>query len=432
MVFSLHAGSELKGMPARSVSVASASGAHGSTGYVTLLLLVCCGHHWFLCLLQNVGIHTNPSIVGAVELLLYLSCAPLLRYRISPRMITAILFTVGVLTFMAILREGRLDIKAIRDLLIPAIFIWTGRSWSGSLNDLDRSVRVAVIFIVGIALVETIAFDTYTRFINTFTYYVGLGGISESNAQVSGQTVTLNGLRPEGIGRTLLPQILGNHRASSVFLEPVSFGNFAVIVMAWALSKPVELWKRTAWFGGAALVMIVLADSRFALYSATLLVLLRICLKGNGHYFAMLAPLIGLGLLFVVAVYAPGAGDNLHGRLTTSGAHLLEFDEAALFGMSAYNIDFGDMGYAYVISRFGLPLVAALWILLFALPLKTEQARRFRTFTAAYMALILCISGTSVFALKTAAMLWFLFGYLSVQRQEQRPEQGARNLAVAR
>jgi putative polymerase len=419
MMFSLRAEA-----PARAISIspgtaANVRGLSTSVGYAAALLLIACGHHWLLCLLQNIGLHTRPAIIGAVELLIYFSCLPLLQYRISPRIIAAILFMIGILTVMAILREGRLDVKAMRDLFIPAVFIWAGRSWRGSIEDLDRAFRCVVIVVVGIGLTEAIFFETYTRFINTFTYYVGIGGIAEANAQVSGQTVTLNGLRPEGIGRTLLPQVLGNHRVSSVFLEPVSFGNFAVVTMAWALSKPAEQWKKMAWFGGAAVLMIVLADSRFALYTVVLLGLLRLCVKRNGHYLALITPLIGIAMLLGIAMFVPGYGDNLHGRLTVSGSHLMHFNEAALFGMNSFAVDFGDMGYAYVLSRFGLPLAALFWILIFALPLPTEQARRFRTSTATYMALILCISGTSVFALKTAAVLWFLFGYLSLQKHEQ-------------
>src|SRR5690606_7982816 len=141
-----------------------------------------------------------------------------------------------------------------------------------------RIVRTLVLIVIAIGLVEAIFFDTYTRYINTFTYYIGLGGIAEASAQIAGQTVTLNGLRPEGIGRTLLPQLLGSHRVSSIFLEPVSLGNFAVIIMAWALAKPTEQWRRTAWFLFGAMVLVVLADSRFAFYSATLLLTLRVVL----------------------------------------------------------------------------------------------------------------------------------------------------------
>lgn len=203
---------------------------HSSTRYAAALLLLVCGHHWLLCALQSVGIHATPGVVAATEFLIYLGCVPLIYRRLSPRIVTALLLVFGLLILLAIARGGLLDIKAMRDLLIPALFLWAGRSWRGSTADLDRIVRVIVIVVIAVGLTEALFFDIYTRFINTFTYYIGIGGIAEANAQIAGQTVTLNGLRPEGIGRTLLPQLLGAHRVSSLFLEPVSLGNFAVII----------------------------------------------------------------------------------------------------------------------------------------------------------------------------------------------------------
>lgn len=405
---------------ARAKSAKAQSAVGASIPYVAGLLLLACTHHWLLCLLQSVGIRSSQGLIAMMELLIYVGCLPLLRQRISARIITAILFMIGAITLMAILRDGYLDIKAMRDLLIPAVFIWAGRSWRGTTDDLDRILSTLIVVIIGIGLLEATFFDTYTRFINTFQYYFGLGGFTEAQAQVSGQTVTLNGLRPDGIGRTLLPQVFGSHRISSVFLEPVSFGNFAVIVLAWGLAKPVEQWRKALWFGSAALIMIVLADSRFAIYSVILLFALRACVHRSAHAVAILMPLVGIALLLIVALYTPSIGDNLWGRLTNSGMRLLKFNEWALLGLNSHNSDFGDMGYAYAISRFGLPLAALLWLLLFSLPLQTEQARRYRTFIAAYISLILCVSGTSVFALKTAALLWFLFGALSVQTETKK------------
>jgi putative polymerase len=74
---------------------------------------------------------------------------------------------------------------------------------------------------------------------------------------------------------------------------------------------------------------------------------------------------------------------------------------------------FGDMGYAYVLSRFGALLVLSLLLLLFLMPCTGERARRFRALLVLYFFSSLAISGTSVFALKTAGLMWFLLGALA-------------------
>ena len=42
--------------------------------------------------------------------------------------------------------------------------------------------------------------------------------------------------------------------------------------------------------------------------------------------------------------------------------------------------------------------------------MQDSRGERFRVYIALYITLILCVSGTSFFALKTAGILWFLVG----------------------
>lgn len=386
--------------------------------YATFLLLAVVLHHWLLCFLHNKGISVSVARVAMAELIIYIACVPLLLARLSLRSLIAVFVALGACGLLALFRGGYFDAKAARDLLIPLVFVWAGRGFGQSGRTLDRPLLVVAGVVVLIGLVQAVVPDLYNRFFNTFSYYVSLGGISSSSAQVSGQSVTLNGLRPEGIGRTLLPQVLGAQRVASVFLEPVSLGNFAVILLAWGLAKPAREWRVSIWFVLAAFVSIVLADSRFGFYMTGLLVLLRLVLHGRAHLIGIVFPALGACALLLLATYMPGDGDNLVGRMTVSGQYLLTFNEWNLLGVRDFATNFGDMGYAYVFSRFSLPGAALMWICVYALPLHDESARRFRTFMSAYVTLILCVSGTSLFALKTAGVMWFALGALSMRRPD--------------
>ena len=55
---------------------------------------------------------------------------------------------------------------------------------------------------------------------------------------MSSDRLFISGMRYEG--RTLLP-FLGEHRVSSIFLEPVSVGNFGAICFAWVTLRH---WRR--------------------------------------------------------------------------------------------------------------------------------------------------------------------------------------------
>jgi putative polymerase len=395
-----------------------------STGYATMLLLAVVLHHWLLCLMHTQGITVSVGRVALAEVLIYAACMPLLLSRLTLGALIAVFVALGASGLLALFRGGYFDPKAARDLLIPLVFVWAGRSFAqNGTRSLDRPLLVATAVVVVVGLAQAAMPDLYNRFFNTFSYYTFLGGINAESAQVAGQAVTLNGMRPEGIGRTLLPQLLGSQRVSSVFLEPVSLGNFAVILLAYALAKPWREWRVGVWFVLAALVLITLADSRFGLYMTGLLVVLRLLFHGSAHALAIVFPLMGACMLLLLATYAPSAGDNLLGRMTVSGQHLLAFDELNLLGVRDYATSFGDMGYAYLLSRFSLLGAALMWICVFALPLPDEPARRFRTFLSAYTTLILCVSGTSLFALKTAGVLWFVLGAMSMRRQVQQEKE---------
>lgn len=391
-------------------------GVSDSTVYATFLLLAVVMHHWVLCFLHNKGLSVSVGRVAMAEMVIYAACVPMLLARLSLRSLVAVFVALGVCGVLALLRGGYFDAKATRDLLIPLVFLWAGRSYGQRGGSLDRPLLVVCGVVVTIGLVQAVMPDVYNRFFNTFTYYVSLGGISSESAQVTGQSVTLNGMRPEGIGRTLLPQLLGAQRVASVFLEPVSLGNFAVLMLAWGLAKPFTEWRVAVWFVLAALVCIVLADSRFGLYMIGLMLLLRATLHGRGHWLSLLFPGLGVLLLLALASYTPGTGDNLVGRMTVSGTFLMAFDEMNLLGVRDFATNFGDMGYAYVFSRFSLPGALLMWVCVYAIPLRDETARRFRTFLSVYVTLILCVSGTSLFALKTAGLMWFVFGVLSMRQ----------------
>lgn len=402
----------------RPVSLLPGAGVSDSTVYAGFLLLAVVMHHWLLCLLHNKGISVSVARVAMVEMVIYIACVPLLLARLSLRSLITVFVVLGACGVFALLRGGYFDAKAARDLMIPMVFFWAGRSFGQNGRSLDRPLLTIAAVVVVIGLVQAIVPNLYNSLFNTFNYYVSLGGINAASAQVSGQAVTLNGMRPEGIGRTLLPQVLGAQRVSSVFLEPVSLGNFAVILLGWGLAKPWAQWRTSAWFIAAALVCVVLADSRFGFYMTGLLVLLRLTLHGSGHLLGIVFPAIGAISLLLLANYMPSAGDNLLGRMTVSGQFLLGFDQMSLLGLRDFATNFGDMGYAYVFSRFSLLGAALMWICFYAMPLRDETARRFRTFMSAYMTLILCVSGTSLFALKTAGVMWFALGVLSMRKPE--------------
>ncbi|WP_154660720.1 polysaccharide biosynthesis protein GumE [Marinobacter nanhaiticus] len=344
----------------------------------------------------------------ASEFLILVACLPLLIPRVLPGVMILAAFSGAFLCLQALLRGG-LDLKAFRDLLIPLCFYWAGRN-VGSPAQADKALRIIVGVVLFFAFFELLALDVYTRIFNIFSYYVSTGSLEEITEYQRDSRLQMNGIRPPGIGRTLLPGLLDSHRVSSVFLEPVSLGNFATIVAAWGLAKDKSQLRDTLIFVGAAVVLIVLADSRFALLSVSFLLFARFALVGWANYLPFLMPIGILAMLVAIGMFWNGVyGDDYIGRLASSGRSLVEFNVANLLGFG-HNGGFPDQGYAYSFSKFGLVLVMVLWFVFWLIPAPDDQARRFRCYIGVYASLILCVSGSSLFALKTAGVVWFLFG----------------------
>lgn len=390
---------------------------------VLAVVLACC----YPLLLT--GLHTNlmpvgTAIVGAAEVCILALTLPLLLRYLPPRVLELMVLAFATLAALWLLR-GAMDFKSARDFLIPACFLWLGIA-VGSRAAAERALWTVAWIALAVGLFELAFVDVYARFFNVLSYYVAQGAVIESAAVQPDLGLSLNGLRPEGIGRTLFPALLGSHRVSSIFIEPVSMGNFATLLAAWGLSKGADerrgMWAMLllAW------VLIVLADSRYGLVVVSLMAVLRLATSRHSQPLAFAFPFVAVIAVCALALIYPGyMADDFLGRLALSGRSLLELGWQGLLGLDGWASRHGDAGYAYLFTRFGLPLAAAVWVFVWMLPMRDEPAARFRAHVALYMALILTVSGTSMFAMKTSALLWFLVG-VGVAGRMPAPVPGAR------
>lgn len=302
-----------------------------------------------LCAVHTSVHPISMSGVALAEMCLYLACLAVLVRNLRLEFIALAALTIAYLLLLAILRN-QLDPKGFRDVLIPILFYGIGRQ-IGDVKYADRVLKAAVLVVLAFGFFELLFVDAFSRVFNIFSYYVSQGSLTAGSNWAKDSVLGLNGTRPEGIGRTILPSLLGNHRVSSVFLEPVSLGNFAVITAAWGLAKGFDERKEMAFFVIAALVMIALADSRYGMITLTLMVALRL-LPWRKNGWMIVLPLVSIGLLAGIgAFYTGGYGDNVIGRLYVSGVTLLDLSLGMIFGLDGFNVAYGDMGYPSLLTR---------------------------------------------------------------------------------
>jgi putative polymerase len=380
-----------------------------STLPVSMILFAAILYPAFLCLMNTHFFRVVTTTVGLTEFMIYLACLVVLMRPVRVEFLIIATLITAYLLLLTIFR-GELELKGFRDVMIPILFYWLGRH-IGDMAYADKTLKRLIWVVLAFGFFELFFLDWYSYFFNIFSYYFSQGINTMSTNFVTGSSLNVNGLRPEGIGRTILPALLGSHRVSSIFLEPVSLGNFAVIVAAWGLAKARDEWKSALFFFATAVVMITLSDSRYGIGAVSLMLLIRGLPVRALKFAVSLLPAVCMGGLVLIGLFYHGQyADNILGRLLVSGRALLSFDVPMLFGFAPTTNFFYDMGYPYILTRVGLLLVVFLWFAIWMIKMQDETGERFRVYIALYIALILCISGTSLFALKSAGILWFLVG----------------------
>jgi putative polymerase len=359
-----------------------------------------------LCAIHTSVTPVSNDMMAAVDAIITLTALGLaLTGASAGAWLLLFLLATNALWLLTIAPE--FDLKGvIRDPLVLIAFTLLGMTCATFAR--ARLVFIAIsVLVLAVALFELIAPQAYTGVFNILSFYQGRGVVAGDPAQYSDSSLFVSGMRPGG--RLLLP-FLGQHRISSIFLEPVSMGNFGALAVAFALAIPMKHWRSAAIIGLIGIVAIVLADARFALVASGLFLIARyVPLRWMNAALAVM-PVVAMALLFYAAhAFAP-QGDDLPSRLATSGLVLESLRFSQIFGAQPGSVSTIDAGYAYAITSLGLPFCIILWSGFVMLRAPTAHAQRYKFFLGVYACALLCVSGTSLFALKTAALAWFAMG----------------------
>jgi putative polymerase len=204
-------------------------------------------------------------------------------------------------------------------------------------------------------------------------------------------------------------------------LEAPGVGNFGAIAFAWVLLRPKRPFAFVAKVS-AIFFIIVLADARFGLYFSFVIFAVYVLGVRFRSTVIFIAPFVAMiALAGYATLQGPQDFDNdMLGRLLYAGQILSHIDPLQIFGLQASDISTGagfasdpvnDSAYTYVLVEIGIVGAAGLWALFAYAPVASRDGWRFKTVIALYYILVLTIAA-SAFTIKTAALLWFLYGTL--------------------
>ncbi len=359
--------------------------------------------NFFLCFVNTRITPTWEAYVVTAEMLLILCAfAAALDRKAGIYLFLAVFVTYMLLLFTM---RGQMDAKAVRDIVIPVLFYSMGAR-AHDLALADRLATISTGIVVGFGLFEYLATDLFLDFFNVLGYYLARGTINLGETFGQTRGLFISGLRPEP--RTILP-FLGQHRVASIFLEPVSTGNFGVIAYSWALFRTGMRWRVPVMIGG--LTVIVMADARFGLMTCAAITLATPFLRFVPRLFWMVMPFIMLALVtaYGIATGTQGGDNSIGGRLAVTAHIITSLPLDIVFGVATTNQFTADSGLAYTLTKFGIGGFVALWAALVFAPLKDEKAWVYRSMVLIYLLLLMLISN-SFYSIKTGALLWFLLG----------------------
>jgi putative polymerase len=354
----------------------------------------------------------GTSQVIAVQLAILAAVVFFVRRQIGSGLLGGSLLSLASVAAFKLFNPA-VDLKILYDLaLIPAFMLLGTMS---SISQANRLVHTLLVIVVMVGLFELLFPQWFGDLFDVWGYYTNKGVLDGDVVNYRDTKLFVSGERSSDTARTLLPGIFGAHRVSSVFLEPVSMGNFPIICLAWFLSIRSGTALSRGLSIAACLFCIVLPDSRFAMGCSLAMVGLRLLPWHRSTWFAGVLPCTALVALVIWGTANPATGlpeieaDDFAGRLLFSGRLLSIFTWADWLALAPSPNYVADTGYAYLINNAGLPLVLGLWLVFLLRKRNKPEALTLSGMLAAYISTSLCV-GASMFSIKTGALCWFLYG----------------------
>jgi putative polymerase len=384
----------------------------GSSPAVAALLLLAIGYN-FLLALFNASVHpVGASSAYAVELAIYAGCF-LFGLRSLGRDGQLLVFTglglVLAFNLLRFLETWSFDLKLVRDAIIPFAFLTLGTAYRGRLHKLVLWLAVIVVLV---AIFEMAFPNLYGDLVDPRSYFVNTRGNSEDDFWNEASKLYVSATRPgerNWLGGFELP------RVSSIFVEPVTMGNFIIFFCAVAITFWRSLRVAGVVFSLALILFLLIAsDGRLASATCLLMLMLAPLLRRTDQ---TLAAFLFIGVLLAgwLAVWALGVSayeDTMMGRVFVSVDAINAMSPREWFGMDlAAPYRYSDSGIAYFIAGQSILIVLVFLIAYsFLLRMPTSNGQLFKNLFVVAFALSLLVSN-AYFSIKTAGLWWFACGY---------------------
>lgn len=331
-----------------------------------------------------------------------------------------LILAFAVFALLRISVTGNADAKYFRDIFLIITFILLGMT-SNEQRVIQAMIALQVAVLAGIAL-EAVCLDCYADLFAVKDFYINTRGLGEEEFTNLSSDLYVSATRPEA---RFLP-FFDLHRLSSVFLEPVSLGNFMIVTVAFTAA----FWTRLsaglkAFSVGSMILMLLASDGRLATLASVAILAMSLGHRLMPRHAALaFVPVVtGLAVFVAHAANLQAGVDDLAGRIAYTAGLISNVTLEDFAGLSDKLLEQSvDAGVVYLMITQSFLGLALLWgfITLSADEATTEQ-KIFKNGILLYLALTMIVS-YSFLSIKTAAPIWFIFGVL-LSRTASSPNQ---------
>jgi putative polymerase len=360
----------------------------------------------------------NMSVVAGCEFLIVLA-AQVTAFRNYQAQMLPWYGMIAFIIAFAFLRGSYLESfepKYIRDVILIPTFVLLGMTVP--FHRVKTTVTVLHVIVVAGVLFEALFTSAYAGLFDVRGYYIATRAFDQTAFWDTTSDLFVSATRPEA----RFFNFINLHRVSSVFLEPVSLGNYVIVLTAFLCANFSKFSIRyRAFLLGGMVIALVGCDGRLAAICSTVIVLVTLVAPRLPPKIALLyLPASVIGAFILVFITHPDAyQDNFSGRVAYCVNLLANYDISDWLGLSDHFLaGASDSGIAYIIATQSVIGVALFWVLLnFEADEHWPNQVKFTQALCLYVALTMLVS-YSLFSIKTAALLWFIHG--SLQRREVR------------
>lgn len=354
-------------------------------------------------------------IVGAALGVSLLFWTPAMR-----RWVWLMWFMIFTFLIMSVLNQN-VNIKLIRDVIIMPIFVMLGMVYAK--GNYVRLIIILQTIVLAVMVFEGAAPDLFGQYLDVRGFYVNTRDFLDDQFWNEDSNLFLSANRPND---RFLMAGSGIHRLSSIHLEPVTLGNWTIIIAIFILafrhklSFPVLLYLLAT-----NLMLLIGCDGRLATVTIAILTVASLAFPHLPRkiHVTYLPLIIAIAAATTYGLNLTPGPDDFTGRVAGSIEVFTGLSWKEYMGISMWRGFIGaDSGIAYITVTQSILGFIVIWMsICLLMPTNTRASVIFIHAAALYISFTLMVS-FSLFSIKSAGMLWFLYGMVARQAYDAKTQ----------